>query len=56
MIKSEMPSILIQLDEPTLKALDRIAPATQRKRAEFVRKAIREAIRHHQFERIEKAY
>ena len=51
-----MPSILIQLDEPTLKALDRIAPAAERKRAEFVRKAIRDAIRKQEFERMQEAY
>ena len=38
-----MKSLLIQLDEPTYRALNRIAPAA-RKRAEFVRAAIRKAI------------
>ena len=47
---------MIQLDETTLKALNRIAPAVQRKRAEFVRKAIKDAIRRQEFERMQEAY
>jgi metal-responsive CopG/Arc/MetJ family transcriptional regulator len=39
-----MESLLIQIDAATLKALNRIAPTAQRKRAEFVRAAIRKAI------------
>jgi len=39
-----MKSLLVQLDEPTYRALDRIAPAAKRKRAEFIRAAIRKAI------------
>ncbi len=51
-----MPSILIQLDEPLLQALNRIAPVAERKRAEFVRDAVREAIRRHEFDQIREAY
>jgi metal-responsive CopG/Arc/MetJ family transcriptional regulator len=51
-----MRSLLIQVDEPTLKALNRIAPAKQRKRAEFVRTAIRKAIREFEEERMRAAY
>ena len=40
-----MKSLLVQLDEPTYRALNRIAPAAKRQRAEFVRSAIRKAIR-----------
>jgi metal-responsive CopG/Arc/MetJ family transcriptional regulator len=40
-----MKSLLVQLDEPTFRALNRVAPAAQRRRAEFVRTAIRKAIR-----------
>ena len=40
-----MTALLLQLDEPTLKALNRVAPAAKRQRAEFVRNAIRTAIR-----------
>jgi predicted transcriptional regulator len=39
-----MKSLLIQLDEPTYRALNRVAPAAKRQRAEFVRAAIRKAI------------
>lgn len=51
-----MPSILIQLDDATLKSLDRIAPAARRKRAEFIRQAVKEAIRRHEYEQIREAY
>ncbi len=51
-----MPSILIQLDAPLLEALDRIAPAQKRQRAEFVRQAVKDAIRRREFEEIRKAY
>ena len=36
-----MPSILVQFDEATLQALDRVAPVAKRERAEFIREAIR---------------
>jgi len=51
-----MPSILIQLDESTLKSLNRIAPAAKRQRAEFVRQAVKEAIRKREYEQIREAY
>jgi metal-responsive CopG/Arc/MetJ family transcriptional regulator len=51
-----MPSILIQLDEPLLRSLNRIAPAAKRKRAEFIRQAVKEAIRRREYEEIRKAY
>lgn len=51
-----MPSILIQLDEATYKALNKVAPAAQRKRTEFVRQAVREAIRRAEFARMREAY
>ena len=51
-----MKSLLIQLDEPTLRALDRVAPAAQRKRAEFIRAAIRKAIYQAEEERTRLAY
>jgi metal-responsive CopG/Arc/MetJ family transcriptional regulator len=51
-----MPSILIQLDEPLLRALNKVAPAAKRKRAEFIRNAVREAIRRHEYEQIRQAY
>jgi metal-responsive CopG/Arc/MetJ family transcriptional regulator len=51
-----MESLLIQIDEATLRALDRVAPAAQRKRAEFVRAAIRKAIFEAEEERTRLAY
>lgn len=51
-----MKSILIQLDEPTLKSLNRVAPAAKRQRAEFVRAAIRKAVWEAEEERMRLAY
>jgi predicted transcriptional regulator len=39
-----MKSLLVQLDASTYNALQKVAPAAERKRAEFVRMAIRKAI------------
>jgi len=49
-----MKSLLVQLDEPTFQALDRLAP--KRGRADFIRQAIRRAIREIEEERTRKAY
>jgi len=51
-----MPSILIQLDDLTLKSLDKIAPAAKRQRAEFIRQAVKDAIRRHEYKQIREAY
>ena len=51
-----MKSMLIQLDDSTYRALNRVAPAAQRKRAEFVRTAIRKAIYEAEEERTRMAY
>ena len=51
-----MKSLLVQLDEPTYRGLNRIAPAAKRQRAEFVRTAIRKAIRETEEERTRRAY
>ena len=51
-----MKSLLVQLDEPTYRALNRVAPAAKRQRAEFVRSAIRKAIRESEEERTRRAY
>lgn len=51
-----MKSLLVQLDEPTYRALNRIAPAAKRQQAEFVRSAIRKAIRETEEERTRQAY
>jgi metal-responsive CopG/Arc/MetJ family transcriptional regulator len=51
-----MKSLLVQLDEPTYLALNRIAPAAKRQRAEFVRSAIRKAIRETEEQRTRRGY
>jgi predicted transcriptional regulator len=51
-----MPSILIQLDDSTLKSLNKIAPAARRQRAEFIRQAVKDAIRKREYEQIREAY
>jgi metal-responsive CopG/Arc/MetJ family transcriptional regulator len=51
-----MKSLLVQLDEPTFRALNRVAPTASRQRAEFVRAAIRKAIRESEEERTRQAY
>ena len=51
-----MPSILIQLDDSTLKSLNKIAPAAKRQRAEFIRQAVKTAIRKREYEQIREAY
>jgi metal-responsive CopG/Arc/MetJ family transcriptional regulator len=51
-----MKSLLVQLDEPTYRALNRVAPAAKRQRAEFLRSAIRKAIRQTEEERTRLAY
>ncbi len=51
-----MPSILIHLDEPLLQALNKVAPTSTRKRADFIRSAVREAIRRREYEQMREAY
>jgi len=51
-----MPSILIQLDDATFRALNQIVPAAKRKRTEFIRQAVKEAIRRKEYTRIREAY
>jgi predicted transcriptional regulator len=51
-----MPSVLIHLDAATSKALERIAPARKRMRADFIREAVKEAIRNHEYARMREAY
>ena len=51
-----MTSLLIQLDDSTAKKLERIAPARQRKRADFIREAVKSAIRNHEYARMREAY
>ena len=45
-----------QLDEPTLAALNRLAAPGRRKRSEFVRNAIRRAVRQAEYREMREAY
>jgi metal-responsive CopG/Arc/MetJ family transcriptional regulator len=51
-----MASISIQLDKPILQALNKIAPTAKRQRAEFIRQAVKDAIRKREYEAIREAY
>jgi len=51
-----MPQVLIQFDEATLRAIDRIAPVAKRKRADFIRRAVKDAIFRQETERMREAY
>ena len=51
-----MQKVLIQFEDATLEAIDRIAPAAKRKRAEFIRSAVKDAIFRYEQERMREAY
>ena len=51
-----MKPLLIQVDEHTLTALNRIAAPGKRQRSEFVRQAIRKAIRQAEYRAMREAY
>jgi predicted transcriptional regulator len=51
-----MPSILVQLDDATFRSLSHVAPAAKRKRTEFIRAAIKEAIRKREYADMREAY
>ena len=51
-----MKTFLIQLDDQTLAALNRVAEPGKRKRSEFVRQAIRKAIRQAEYRAMREAY
>lgn len=51
-----MKPLLIQLDDQTLAALNRVASPGKRLRSEFVRQAIRKAIRQAQYQAIREGY
>ena len=51
-----MKPLLVQLDEQTLAALNRIAAPGKRKRSEFIRQAIRRAIRQAEYRSMREAY
>ena len=51
-----MKPLLIQLDEQTLTALNRVAAPGKRQRSEFVRQAIRRAVRQAEYRAMREAY
>jgi len=51
-----MQKVLIQFEESTLEAIDRIAPAAKRNRADFIRNAVKDAIFRHDQEQMREAY
>jgi predicted transcriptional regulator len=51
-----MPSIRVELDDAKYKRLTEVAPAAKRQRSEFVRSAVKEAIRMRESTRIRAAY
>ena len=51
-----MKPLLIQLDEQTLNALNRVAVPGKRQRSEFVRRAIRKAVRQAEYRAMRDAY
>lgn len=51
-----MPHVLVKFEQATLDALDRIVPRASRGRAEFIRKAVKDAIFRHEQERMRQAY
>jgi metal-responsive CopG/Arc/MetJ family transcriptional regulator len=51
-----MKNVLVQLDEQTLASLNRIAAPGQRKRSEFIRQAIRRAVRQAEYRAMREAY
>jgi metal-responsive CopG/Arc/MetJ family transcriptional regulator len=51
-----MKPLLIQMDEQTLNALNRVAAPEKRQRSEFVRRAIRKAVRQAEYRAMRDAY
>jgi metal-responsive CopG/Arc/MetJ family transcriptional regulator len=51
-----MPQVLVHFDQATLKAIDRVAPAAKRQRADFIRKAVKDALFQYETERMREAY
>jgi metal-responsive CopG/Arc/MetJ family transcriptional regulator len=51
-----MKALLIQLDAPTLTALNRVAAPGKRQRSEFIRQAIRKAVRQAEYRAMREAY
>ena len=51
-----MKALLVHLDDSTFQGLARVAPAANRRRSQFVREAIRRAVREAEYGRMREAY
>ena len=51
-----MPQVLIQFSEVTLGAIDRVAPSAKNKRADFIRRAVKDEIFRLETERMREGY
>jgi len=51
-----MSQVLSDFDDATLRAVDRIAPAAKRKRADFIRQAVKDAIFREETARMRETY
>jgi predicted transcriptional regulator len=51
-----MQQVIIELDDATVKRLNKVAPPRQRKRSEFIRDAIRKALNEQLEREMEAAY
>jgi predicted transcriptional regulator len=51
-----VPSILVQFDDATMRRLNEVAPSAKRQRTEFIRRAVKDAIRRQEFARMRAAY
>lgn len=51
-----MKAILVQLDDATYRALQQVAPAAKRRQSQFIRDAVKKAIREAEYLRIRRAY
>jgi hypothetical protein len=51
-----MPQILVSFDEATLNAIDRLAPSSERQPADFIQRAVKDAIFKAETERLREGY
>jgi predicted transcriptional regulator len=51
-----VPSILVQFDDATMRRLNQVAPSAKRQLTEFIRRAVKDAIRRQEFARMRAAY
>jgi Arc/MetJ-type ribon-helix-helix transcriptional regulator len=56
LILIHMKQLIVELDDATARALERVAPARRRMRSEFIREAIRRALDRLEADRMEAAY